>query len=474
MASSLGRTRAVLALGSNQGDRVASFRHALERLRVDLGFELHAHSSLYETPPAYVTDQGKFLNAACVGTFPNDVGSDALRLLDGLKRVEAAAGRDFASRRYGPRPLDIDIVFHATGSHVSERLTIPHPRYAERAFVLAPLADLEGAATTTDGTSVGLRHAREHWRLMGEARAMEEQGIERVMPLKNKLWSWGSSTVVMGILNTTPDSFSDGGKFSSSVDAAVNHARQMVAAGATVVDVGGQSTRPGATRVSPEEETGRVIPVIRALASEFREREDVFISIDTFYGAVASAAAEAGANIINDVSGGAWDPSMLSTVAALKQPLPYVVMHVRGDPSNMQSSANTTYNGHVCDEVGDGLLATSQRCIREGIEPWRLWIDPGIGFAKTSRANVELLRDLPRIRSRLAPLGGAVMHAPLLVGASRKRFLGELTGQSEAVDRDVASVAALVAGIRGGADVARVHNVPMSVDAARVADALWR
>jgi len=255
---------------------------------------------------------------------------------------------------------------------------------------------------------------------------------------------------------------------------AVRHAREMVAAGATIIDVGGQSTRPGATRVSAEVESSRVIPVVRALAQAFREREDVYISVDTFYGAVASAAADAGADIINDVSGGAWDPAMLPTVARLEKPLPYVVMHVRGDPNSMQSAKNTTYDGHICDEVGDGLLVTARRCVEYGIEPWRLWIDPGIGFAKTGRANIELLRDLPRVRSRLAPLGGALMNAPMLVGASRKRFLGEISGRSEASERDAASVAALVAAVRGGADVVRVHNVALSADAARVADALWR
>ena len=226
--------------------------------------------------------------------------------------------------------------------------------------------------------------------------------------------------------------------------------------------------------MSPEEESARVIPVISALAKEWRHRDDAYISVDTFYGSVASAAADAGVDIINDVSGGSWDPAMLPTVADMKKPLPYVVMHVRGDPSNMQNASNTTYEGHVCDEVGDGLLRTARRCIQHGIEPWRLWIDPGIGFAKTSRANVEILRDLPRVRSRLAPLGGAVMNAPMLVGASRKRFLGELSGKSEAGERDAASVAALVAAVHGGADVIRVHNVVDSASAAAVSDALWR
>ena len=473
-----GRTRAVLALGSNQGDRVGLFRDAFAKLRRDLGFELHAHSSLYETAPAYVEDQGKFLNAACVGSFPDDVARDPLALLDGLKAIEAALGRDFGTRRYGPRPMDLDVIFHGQGSHSCDRLTVPHARYAERPFVLAPLADLTGAATATtksDATTEGLLEARRIWDgTDGEVTAMESGDIARVIPMRDRLWSWGRETMVMGILNVTPDSFSDGGAYDGGVDVAVRHAREMVAAGATIIDVGGQSTRPGATRVSGEVESSRVIPVIRALAQAFSEREDVYISVDTFYGAVASAAADAGADIINDVSGGAWDPAMLPTVARLEKPLPYVVMHVRGDPNSMQSAKNTTYDGHICDEVGDGLLATARRCVEYGIEPWRLWIDPGIGFAKTGRANIELLRDLPRVRSRLAPLGGALMNAPMLVGASRKRFLGEISGRSEASERDAASVAALVAAVRGGADIVRVHNVALSADAARVADALWR
>ena len=132
---------------------------------------------------------------------------------------------------------------------------------------------------------------------------MESANIVRVMPLKDGLWRWGRQTMVMGILNVTPDSFSDGGSY-VDVNVALNHAREMVAAGATIIDVGGQSTRPGATRVSPEEESARVIPVISALAKEWRHRDDAYISVDTFYGSVASAAADAGVDIINDVTDG--------------------------------------------------------------------------------------------------------------------------------------------------------------------------
>lgn len=470
------RTRVVIALGSNEGDRVALFRDALRRLRSDLDFTLEAHSSLYETAPAYVEDQGRFLNAACVGTFPDSTSRDPLKLLDGLKSIEAALGRDFGGRRYGPRSMDLDVIFHGEGLHACERLTVPHARYSERPFVLGPLVDLTGASETwRDATRDGLLEAQRIWQGMGDEMAvMTSADMARVMPLRDSLWGWGRSTMVMGILNVTPDSFSDGGAHFGGVDAAVRHARAMVAAGATIIDVGGQSTRPGATRVSTEEELARVIPVIRALNVEFGKRSDVHVSVDTFYGAVARTAADAGADIINDVSGGTWDKTMLPTVAALETPLPYVVMHVRGDPSDMQSAKNTTYDGHVCDDVGDGLLATARRCVEHGIEPWRLWIDPGIGFAKTGRANMELLRDLPRVRSRLAPMGGALVNAPMLIGASRKRFLGEIAGRAEASERDAASVAALVAAVHGGADIVRVHNVPLSSDASRVADALWR
>ena len=245
-----------LALGSNQGDRVGLFREAFVRLRRDLGFELDAHSSLYETAPAYVEDQDKFLNAACVGTFPEEIGGDPLALLDGLKKIEAALGRDFGTRRYGPRPMDLDIIFHGRGGHSCERLVVPHERYDERPFVLAPLADLTGsvkAAAATerrDATTDGLLHAQMIWEGMGEEKCiMESANIVRVMPLKDGLWRWGRQTMVMGILNVTPDSFSDGGSY-VDVNVALNHAREMVAAGATIIDVGGQSTRPGATRVS--------------------------------------------------------------------------------------------------------------------------------------------------------------------------------------------------------------------------------
>ena len=247
-----------------------------------------------------------------------------------------------------------------------------HPRLHERDFVLAPLADLlrgseadafdendvlrETAAASPprssdsrrDPIQTGLRAARATWLSRGGERVVGTDAIRRVAPFgkNDTLRTWGENTEIMGILNATPDSFSDGGELDGEdeicISKAVKRAKEMVAAGASFVDVGGQSTRPGATRVSAAEEARRVVPVIRALAEALRDTE-ACVSVDTFYGAVAAAAADAGADVVNDVSGGTLCEEMYRAVASTARPLPYVCMHMRGDPRTMQSRAMTTY-----------------------------------------------------------------------------------------------------------------------------------
>ena len=496
---------AVIALGSNQGDRVGLFREALRALRAS-GVVPRTHSCLYETAPAYVTDQPAFLNAAVIVRVEDEsVGACPLKLLDLLKRTERRLGRADGGVRFGPRPIDLDILFHDAGAHRDDRLVIPHPRLHERDFVLAPLADL-GVETDADADVLanetetetetedardpirsGLRAARALWRARGGEARVGTDAIRRVAPFgkDDALRTWGASTAIMGILNATPDSFSDGGALASDVDAdadstgggidvgaAVARAREMVAAGAAFVDVGGQSTRPGATRVSAAEEARRVVPVVRALAEALRNTE-ARVSVDTFYGAVAAAAADAGADVVNDVSGGTLCPAMLGAVAATKRPLPYVCMHMRGDPGTMQSRALTTYaEDDVPGVVGRELLERARATADAGVEPWRVWSDPGIGFAKTSQGNWDVLAHLDVVRSELARGGaGALAKAPMLVGVSRKGFLGEVTGRADALDRDPATAAACAAAVAAGADVVRVHDVAAVVDAVRVADA---
>ena len=259
--------------------------------------------------------------------------------------------------------------------------------------------------------------------------------------------------LIMGVLNVTPDSFSDGGKF-LAVEKAVEHGLTMVGEGAQIIDVGGESTRPGAASVAVEEELRRVIPVIKKL----RAKIDIVISIDTSKAQVARAAIEAGASIVNDVTGGRGDREMMPFVAEIKAA--FIIMHMQGDPRTMQSDPRYV---DVISEVADFFRQQYACAVECGIDPMAIAFDPGIGFGKTLEHNLELLAQLERIR---------VHERPLVVGVSRKSFLAKLTGSSEINDR-VAPAVALTSLLRTrGADVFRVHDVKENVNALRVTEAI--
>jgi dihydropteroate synthase len=263
--------------------------------------------------------------------------------------------------------------------------------------------------------------------------------------------------VVMGILNVTPDSFSDGGRH-DSVDAAVAHGLGMAAAGADYVDIGGESTRPGADRVDPAEECRRVLPVVAALA-----RAGVAVSIDTTRASVAVAALAAGAGMVNDVSGGLADPAMASVVADAG--VPWVLMHRRGTSRDMYAEA--TYDDVVAD-VRRELCERVDAALAAGVAADRLVVDPGLGFAKQPEHDLALLAGLDRITE---------LGFPVLVGASRKRFLGALLATAEGHprppdQRDDATLATSVLAAHGGAWGVRVHEVAGSADAVRVVAAV--
>jgi dihydropteroate synthase len=259
-------------------------------------------------------------------------------------------------------------------------------------------------------------------------------------------------TAVMAILNVTPDSFYDGGRH-SDVGTAVGDAMAMVEAGADIIDIGGESTRPGATPVSLSEEAGRVLPVIRSL----RRLTNLPISIDTYKAAVAEAALAEGADIVNDVSALTFDSGMADLVASEK--VPVILMHMQGTPATMQLDPRY---GDVVAEVRDFLATRVAFAAERGIEREKIIIDPGIGFGKTLDHNLALLRDLPA----LAQLG-----QPLLVGVSRKGFVGKLL-DANAEERLEGSIAAAVAAVLAGAHIVRVHDVKATRSAIRVADAI--
>jgi dihydropteroate synthase len=261
----------------------------------------------------------------------------------------------------------------------------------------------------------------------------------------------------MGILNVTPDSFSDGQKYLAA-DAAIYHGLAMSRAGADLVDVGGESTRPGATRVPASEELRRVLPVVKALA-----QSGVAVSIDTMRARVAAAAVEAGATVVNDVSGGLADPDMARTVAGTEAT--YIAMHWRTHSQHMQQHASYE---DVVEEVCEALARRADALINGGIDPGRLVLDPGLGFAKGAAHDWSLLRGL----NRIIDLG-----RPVLVGASRKSFLGHAAGSGGVVpapaDRDHLTAAVTALAAAAGVACVRVHNVRSSRDAITVATA-WR
>jgi dihydropteroate synthase len=267
--------------------------------------------------------------------------------------------------------------------------------------------------------------------------------------------------LVMGVVNVTPDSFSDGGAWYGT-EPAVRHGLDLAAQGADLVDVGGESTRPGAQRVSEAEELRRVIPVITALAAA-----GVLVSVDTMRARVAEAALEAGACLVNDVSGGLADPQMPRIVA--KADAAYVVMHWRGHSHDMMQRAVYT---DVVAEVAAELRRRVDTVTAEGVDPGRIVLDPGLGFAKRPAHNWQLLTHLPEISS----LGGRGPAFPVLIGASRKSFLARLLAGPDGAPRpfagcDAATVGVTALAAAAGAWAVRVHEVPPNVDAVRVAGA---
>jgi dihydropteroate synthase len=256
---------------------------------------------------------------------------------------------------------------------------------------------------------------------------------------------------LVGVLNVTPDSFSDGGEF-ADVEAAVEHGRRLASEGAAIVDVGGESTRPGAAPVPAELELARVLPVIEALAAD-----GIAVSVDTSKAEVAEAALAAGAVLVNDVTALRGDAGMAGVVAGAGADL--CLMHMLGEPRTMQDDPR--YDDVVA-EVESFLAERAEVAVAAGVPRERIALDPGIGFGKTLAHNLALLRALPR----LARLG------PLMVGVSRKRFLGTLSGHEIAADRVAASVAAALYCYRGGAHLLRVHDVRATADALAVERAL--
>lgn len=441
----------LLSLGSNLGDRRAQLRAAVLALDSASGVSVTGLSPLYETEPWGKREQPDFLNLCLSGR----TTLEPRQLLQLLKETEVRLGRQ-PTERWGPRRIDLDILFFEDRRLEEPGLTIPHPRLAERAFVLAPLADLApGWQDPLSGKTVA-----ELWQALDPA---ERRAVRRLpLPL---LWGW--RTYVMGILNVTPDSFSGDGLLQEEdalLEAALAQAEQFVADGVDILDVGGQSTRPGSTPVDAAEEAQRVVPVIEAL----RPRVNVPISIDTYWASVAEAALEAGADWINDVWALRMDPRMGAVAAAAGCPL--VLMHNRSRPKDVaqEERLGGRYVGVAYDDlIGDVKRELQERvdeALAVGVAPENIILDPGIGFGKTVSQNLQLIDELGQFRA---------LGYPLLIGPSRKSFIG-YTLDLPADQRMEGTAATVAIGIDRGADIVRVHDVKEMVRVARMTDRIVR
>jgi dihydropteroate synthase len=271
----------------------------------------------------------------------------------------------------------------------------------------------------------------------------------------NHSLNFAEKTAIMGILNVTPDSFSDGNRFFDP-GRAVEHALQMVEDGADIIDIGGESTRPGAEAVTLDEELRRVIPVIEAIA----KRVSAPISIDTYKATVASRAIEAGASIINDISGLKFDPDMAGVAAGAG--VPVILMHIKGTPRDMQKDpVYSDLISEILDYFGDSILIAETA----GVDRSRMVIDPGIGFGKTIDHNLQILRNLSEFKE---------LGMPILVGVSRKAFIGKILGGVGPDERLEGTAAAVAISIMNGANIVRVHDVKEMAKVVKVVDAIKR
>ncbi len=290
---------------------------------------------------------------------------------------------------------------------------------------------------------------------LAQLRTITDKFMPSNLIIRGRCFEWGQRTYIMGVLNVTPDSFSDGGEF-NTVSAALAQARSLVANGADIIDIGGQSTRPGAKQITLAEELDRVLPVLQ----EARKEITVPISVDTTRALVAKASVEIGADMVNDISGGTFDPEMLPTVASLDVPI--VLMHLRGNPQTMQQMTNYE---NLIDEIYNFLAQQITVATTVGIDREKIIIDPGIGFAKNYEQNLEIFRRLPELRK---------LNSPILVGPSRKSFIGRILNQPDPTSRVWGTAAACCAAIFKGADILRVHDVREMREVCLVADALYR
>lgn len=494
-----------VAFGSNEGNQLDNINRALNLLNSHSNIVLESTLALHVSKPMYHLDQPDFYNGVVKLTVSDMTPHE---LLDYLKKIEYDELLRVKKFDNGPRSIDLDLILFGKETVTSERLVVPHKSMLDRTFVLQPLCELLPPDFVHPVTAEPVHNHLSKLLLQTSDPTLQESCrlMQLVPTTHGRLIELNldglSPTRLMGIFNVTPDLFSDGGeKFKLTKEKIIAVGRQMKEQGATMIDIGGVSTRPGSVEPSVEEELSRVVEVVEAIRLD-PFLDDIFISVDTYRVPVAEKAIDAGADIINDISMGLFDPNMFAFVARSK--CGYIMNHTRGTPATMSkltqyeakedseseveffwddktghlpqlSSLTQNLMGGICRELSQQLKAA----YKAGVRKWQVIMDPGVGFAKNTKQNLELIRHCSRIKkfglwdtnedSYISFHGMG-----LLMGTSRKKFLGEVTNTANAADRVVASAASVVACVEQGTDFVRVHDLVEAKQATQTADAIYR
>lgn len=511
-----------LAFGSNVGDKLHNILLAKDLLSENTKIRLQNVSSLFESEPMYFKDQDTFVNG-CIEITTTLNPQEVLELCKSIEYEEMKRVKHFDN---GPRIIDLDIIMYlnSAGEHVlvdDANLTIPHARMLERSFVLEPLCELVSPDHIHPLTTEPLvdhlaqlygRQNREDvlWKLV-PLPSVNSNSTERYLKFRN-IKSVDeiakttrritlSPTILMGVLNATPDSFSDGGQHYSDPEKQLAYVKKICADALNlheqvIIDIGGCSTRPNSKQTSEEEEIMRTIPLIKLIRTcEELPQDKMVISVDTYRSLVARQAIAVGADIINDISGGAFDPEMFAVVAANPK-VAYVLSHTRGNISNMSrltdysedsnDNSNEYLYNKLCTSPETSFIRTMSRelskryvnAVKSGVCRWQILLDPGIGFAKNGEQNLEIIRHISLFKnfSCVQETGYYInfRNLPIVVGPSRKNFIGKITKDVNPIDRDFATGALISSCIGFGADIVRVHNVTDCAKAVKLADAVYK
>jgi len=445
--------RAFIGLGANLGDRDQQLAESLRCL--GRKSKIMKVSSVYETEPWGFQDQPNFLNQVV----ELETELNPSELLQELKAIESDMGRE-STFRYGPRKIDLDILFYDELELSTETLVIPHPSLHERAFVLIPLAEI----------APDLVHPTLHHTIRELSEKIDSTGVHLYVDgnaAAAKMPQWGLRTYIMGIINVTPDSFSGDGL---AVDddfsvRAIRQAEEFVRDGADILDLGAESSRPGSEPVSAETELARLLPVLEGILAL---KLPVIISIDTWKSDVAEKCLAAGADWINDIWGLTADPALAGVIA--RHHAGVVLMHNRSqsgavnDLGALGKSYEGVLYGDFLQEIKAGLMQCVDTARSAGIPDGHIILDPGIGFGKSQEQNLALINRLNELKE---------LGFPLLSGPSRKSFIGRVL-DLPVEEREEGTAAAVALSIARGADIVRVHNVKMMSRVARMSDAILR